>query len=363
MPRTSRPSPFGGMMEWLLGLALKMRCRSARNANAGEVAVALAFACAVLAQPAWSADSGQPLALERTIALAHVSGRIDHMAVDLSRHRLFVAELGNDSVDVVDLESGNLVHRFSGLKSPQGVAYVPGLDAIVVANAGNGSVHFYGGSDFATLGVLGLGDDADNTRVDPRSGHVVVGYGAGGLAVIDPATRSKLQDIKLPGHPESFQIDPRSSRAYVNVPDAGQIAVVDLAAGRQTASWTVPGLAENFPMALDGSGATIASVFRSPPRLVLLDTRTGAVTGSYSTCADADDVFFDARRQRIYVSCGGGAVDVFSHDTTGTRQITRIQTSPGARTSLFIAGLDKLYVAERAGLFADAAILVFRPAP
>ena len=285
------------------------------------------------------------------------------MAVDLHRHRLFVAELGNDSVDVIDLGSGTVLHRISGLKAPQGVAYIPGADAIVVANAGDGTVKFFGGADFAALGGLSLGDDADNVRVDPRSGHVVVGYGEGGLAIIDPATRTKLQDIKLPGHPESFQIDFQSNRAYVNVPDAGQIAVVDLAAGRQVASWTVPGLAQNFPMAIDDSGATIATVFRSPPRLVFLDSRTGAVTGSYSTCADADDVFFDAKRQRVYVSCGAGGVDVFSRDATDARHIARIQTSSGARTSLFAPELDELYIAERAGLLEDAAIAVFRPVP
>jgi len=243
------------------------------------------------------------------------------MAVDLRRHRLFVAELGNDSVDAIDLGSGTLLHRFTGLKSPQGVAYVPGADVIVVANAGDGTVMFFGGGDFAALGNLNLGDDADNIRVDPRSGHVVVGYGEGGLAVID------------------------------------------LAAGRQIASWTVPGLAQNFPMALDNSGATIATVFRSPPRLVFLDSRTGAVTGSDLTCADADDVFFDAKRQRVYVSCVAGAVDVFSSDSSGSRHIAHIHTSSGARTSLFVPELDELYVAERAGLVEDAAIAVFRPAP
>ncbi len=324
---------------------------------------ATAWFAAGLSIPAWAAGTGQPLVPERTIALAHVSGRIDHMAVDLRRHRLFVAELGNDSVDAIDLGSGTLLHRFTGLKSPQGVAYVPGADVIVVANAGDGSVMFFAGGDFAALGNLNLGDDADNIRVDPRNGHIVVGYGEGGLAIIDPATRTKLQDIKLPGHPESFQIDAQSNRAYVNVPDARQIAVVDLAAGRQMASWTVPGLAQNFPMALDNSGATIATVFRSPPRLVFLDSRTGAVTGSDLTCADADDVFFDAKRQRVYVSCGAGAVDVFSRDATGSRHIARIQTSSGARTSLFVPELDELYIAERAGLVEDAAIAVFRPAP
>ena len=117
---------------------------------------------------------------------------------------------------------------------------------IVVASAGDGTVEFFGGADFAARGGLNLGDDADNIRVDPRNGHVVVGYGEGGLAIIDPATRTKLQDIKLPGHPESFQIDPQSNRAYVNVPDAGQIAVVDLATGRQVAKWTLPGRAQIF---------------------------------------------------------------------------------------------------------------------
>jgi len=323
----------------------------------------LAFAGTLLPQTAWPADAGEPLVLERRIALNDVSGRIDHMAVDLHRHRLFVAELGNDSVDVIDLGSSAVLHRFTGLKSPQGVAYLPGPDAIAIANAADGSVHFYGGSDFAALGTLNLENDADNARVDIRTGDIVIGYGDGGLAVIDPATRSKRRDIALAGHPESFQIDPHANRAYVNIPDAGQIAVIDLTTGRQVAKWTVPGQAENFPMAIDDAGETIATVFRAPPRLVFLDTKSGAVTGSYSTCADADDVFFDSRRHRVYVSCGAGAIDVFSRDGSGTNHIAGIHISPGARTSLFVPELDELYVAERAGLLKDAAIVVFHPVP
>src|SRR3978361_401719 len=69
---------------------------------------------------------GQPMViLVRTIPLADVSGRIDHMAVDLRRGRLFVAELGNNTVDVVDLASGKIIQRIKGLKEPQGVGYAP----------------------------------------------------------------------------------------------------------------------------------------------------------------------------------------------------------------------------------------------
>ena len=308
------------------------------------------------------AQAGEPLALERTISLPDVRGRIDHLAVDLQGKRLFVAELGNDTVDVIDLVDGRRLHRISGLHAPQGVAYVPGPGLIVVADADDGVVSFYGGSDYRLRGSVDLGSDADNIRRDTHGEQIVVGFGNGELATIDPARRLVLRKVRLSAHPEAFQLDPHSSRAFVNLPDASQIAVIDLAAARQIASWPTRGAADNFPMAIDSTGSMIAVVFRSPPRLELLASQTGAVSGSDDTCGDADDVFFDGKRQRIYVSCGSGAVDVFSGGAEGLRRIARISTPLGSRTSLFVAELDRLFVASRADPSrAEAAILVFRP--
>jgi len=311
-----------------------------------------------------AADPGPPLVLERTISLTGVSGRIDHMAVDFRRGRLFVAELGNGTVDVVDLAAGEAIHRITGLKEPQGVGYSPQADLIAIASAGDGSVRLFKGEDLSPAGVVSLGEDADNVRLDMRTGQLVVGYGSGALAMLDPASRSVASNIKLPAHPEGFQLDPSTRRAFVNVPDAGQVAVVDLAAGKQVASWRVPGLKANFPMALDSAGSLLATVFRSPPRLVLLDTKIGAVTANLPTCGDADDVFFDAKRRRLYVSGGEGFVDVLQGDSTGYHPLAHIPTRSGARTSLFVPELDRLFVAARAGLLgSDAALLVFRPGP
>ena len=64
----------------------------------------------------------QPLVLEQKIPLGEVQGRIDHLAIDLARERLFVAELGNNSVGVVDLAAGKLLRGIDGLNEPQGVA-------------------------------------------------------------------------------------------------------------------------------------------------------------------------------------------------------------------------------------------------
>lgn len=312
-----------------------------------------------------SARAGEPLLLESRIALSGVAGRIDHLAVDLARRRLFVAELGNGSLDVVDLAAARQIRRIGGLAEPQGVGYAATADLVAVANAGDGSVRFYRGEELMPADAVALGSDADDVRIDPGTGNIVVGYGRGGLAVIDPEKRSKIADIRLPAHPEGFEIDGHSARVFVNVPDAGHIAVVDLAAGKEVLHWAVPGLRANFPMALDSDGRVIATVFRHPPTLVLIDTATGAAIARLDTCGDADDVFFDATRRRIYVSCGAGAIDVFQGDEAGSyRMLSRVATAAGARTSLFVPQLDRLYVAARRGpAGADAAILVFRPVP
>ena len=159
-----------------------------------------------------AADPELPLVLERTIPLPGVSGRVDHMAVDLRRGRLFVAELGNGTVDVVDLAAGKAIHRIAGMKEPQGIGYSPQADVIAVASAGDGSVRLFKGEGFSPLGVVSPGEDADNVHLDARTGHLVIGYGNGGLAVLDPVGRSVVGTIRLPAHPEGFQFDPGTRR-------------------------------------------------------------------------------------------------------------------------------------------------------
>src|SRR5262249_53391978 len=244
------------------------------------------------------------------------------------------------------------------VKEPQGVAHVPASDVLVLTGGGDGSVRFFNAGDLSPLGRLDLGEDADNVRVIPQTGRVVVGYGAGALAVIGTASRAKIAEVKLAAHPEGFQLTQDGARAFVNIPNAQQVAVVDLVAGRQIAAWPMSNLRANFPMAIDASGKTLAIVFRSPARLVLLDSSTGNIKVQAETCGDSDDVFFDDKRQRIYVSCGEGAVDVFQGIDANVRRLARIKTATGARTSLFVPGFDGLFVAARAGaLIGEAAIL------
>src|SRR5207245_6801685 len=150
--------------------------------------------------------SPSSLQLETKIPLGDVKGQIDHMAIDLPRRRLFVAELGNDAVGVVDLNEQKVQHGITGLKEPQGVGYVPSSDTLFVANAGDGSVLLFRGADDAAAGRIDLGDGADKRRVLSASNRVFVGYGSGALAVIDPATNGTIADIPLQAHTESLPL-------------------------------------------------------------------------------------------------------------------------------------------------------------
>lgn len=320
------------------------------------------FAIVMMPALAWAQTPGPPLALEGKIRLGEVGGRIDHLGIDINRQRLFVAELGNNSLGVVDLAGGKVLRTIAGMSEPQGVGYVPSADAIYVANGGDGSVQVLRGEDLAPIGGVELGNDADNVRVDGRRNRVLVGYGKGALAVIDPATRTKVADVRLKAHPEGFQLDETAAQVFVNVPDAREVEAVDLATGTHR-SWPTQGLESNFPMAIDRDAHRVLVVFRNPPTLLALSGQDGRLAAKLESCGDADDVFVDAKRHRVYVSCGEGAVDVLEQDGAGYRRLARVPTVPGARTSLFVPELDRLFVAVRTRSSEPAAIWVFRPVP
>lgn len=295
-------------------------------------------------------DPHPPLVLERTIPLPDTRGRIDHLAIDLADHHLFVAEIANGTVDEVDLVTGKVVGRIAGLSEPQGVAWLPESRRLVVA-CGDGSVHFYA-ADRQENARIDLGGDADNVRIDPRNGHVIVGYGKGGLATIDPTDHKILASLALPGHPEGFRLF--GARAYVNVPDDGSVIVADIDQGRQLTRWPTGLHRLNFPMAMDPSGSKIVIAYRFPAALATIDAASGKTASIQPACGDADDLFLAG--DHILLVCGTGHVDVIS---AGGDKVP-VETAGGARTGLYVPELAALFVAVPARGGHPAAIWILK---
>lgn len=302
-------------------------------------ALSVATSCGAAPRVVAATDPSSPLKLERIIPLPEVVGRIDHLALDVAHGRLFVAEYGNGAIDEIDLASGRRLGRIGGLHEPQGVAFLEHLDEIVVA-CGDGTVHFYAASDRREVAHLDLGGDADNVRIDGRNGHVIIGFGDGGLAVIDAVEARMLSRVSLTGHPEGFRL--RGSRAWINIPDNGTIVVADVDSGRVLSSWSTGVHRLNFPLAIEASGREVVVAYRLPAALQRRDAETGNVIDTLPACGDADDLFLDGERQ--YLICGAGHIDVSERSQPREAEV-RVTTAPGARTGFFSPELAKLFVA------------------
>jgi len=291
------------------------------------------------------AQESAPLRLVQTIALPNVEGRIDHLSVDLKGQRLFIAALGNNTVEVLDLPAGKRVRTITGLHEPQGVGFIPQSNRLFVANAKGGDCDIFDGTSLKRVKSVKFSDDADNVRYDAAAGRVYVGYGDGALGVIDAASAERIGDIKLGGHPESFQLEKSGARIFVNIPTARKITVVERAKAAVIGSWTVDGR-DNFPMALDEEHHRLFVATRKPAKLVVYDTESGRVVASLDAPGDADDVFYDAAKHRIYVSGGEGAIGLFRQvEADRYEPVGKIATAAGARTSLFVPELGRLYLA------------------
>src|SRR3984893_8581121 len=313
------------------------------------VAIALLAACRS-APTAGAASATQhelpPLQLIQRIPVPSVAGRIDHFTAYPKRRLLIFAALGNNSLEIVNTFEGKVVHSIQGLDEPQGVVYVPEFDKIFVANAGNGKVNVYDGKTYALRKSIELGEesDTDNLRWDEASKRVFVGI-VGGIAMIDAATEARVgKDLKgSGGHSESFQLEKKGSRVFVNVPDDNSVVnVIDRKTG-ELSKWELNGAKANNPMALDEDNHRLFVVTRRPPLLVVLNTDTGKEIARVPVGGSCDDVYFDAERKRIYALGGEGFISVVQQNDPDHYSLSaNIPTTVGVRTGIFFG--TSLYV-------------------
>ena len=286
-----------------------------------------------------------PLQLIQRIPVPDVAGRIDHFTAYPKRRLLIFAALGNNTVEVVNTFEAKVVQSIKGLNEPQGVLYVPEFNKLFVANAGSGMVNVYDGKTYALRKSIALGEesDTDNLRWDEASKRVFVGI-VGGIAMIDAATEAHVdKDLKgSGGHSESFQLEKKGSRVFVNVPDDNNVNVIDRKTGQLT-KWELNGAKANYPMALDEDNHRLFVVTRRPPLVVVLNTDTGKEVARVPVGGSCDDVYFDAERKRIYSLGGEGSISVIQQNDPNHYTLSaNIPTTVGVRTGVFFG--TSLYV-------------------
>ena len=293
-----------------------------------------------------AAPESAALELKQTVPLPGVEGRIDHLDLDATRERLFVCALGNNTAEVLDLRKGERIHSITRLGAPQGLVYIAELNRLFIANDKGGLCNFYDAKSWQPTGTVDFQDDADNVRYDSATKQIYVGFGEGGIGVINATDGKRVGSIKLAAHPEAFELEKHGRRIFVNVPNANQVAVIDRDKGEVIATWKPGGAAANFPMALDEANHRLFIACRTPAKLVVLNTDSGATVTTLDISHDTDDVFYDAKRHRLYAICGEGHVDIIEQtDSDYYKRSAKVPTASGARTGLFVPERDDLFIA------------------
>jgi DNA-binding beta-propeller fold protein YncE len=303
------------------------------------------------------AARAEPLQQIGEVPLRGVKGRIDHFGLDAGNRRLFVAALGNDTVEVIDLRANRRIRTLKGFAEPQGVQHVGKLNRLYVSNGKANRVDIFDAGSLERIKSVNGLEDADNIRYDAAAGRIYVAHGNGALRILDAATGEGAVDIRLAGHPESFQLEQTGRRIFANVPSARHVAVIDRGKGAVVATWALPGVAGNYPMALDEAGHRLFVGARNPATLVVYDTESGKVVAKLPIGGDTDDLFFDTATKRVYVICGEGVINVFAQENPDRYTLlTTLKTGTRARTGYFVPADRALYVAQPAAGDAPAQI-------
>lgn len=316
----------------------------------------------ILSSCSHSKSFGQEiLKQKKEIPMPGIKGRIDHMDIDVPDQLVFVAALGNNTVEVVNLKSGKILHTIQGLSEPQGVTYISKHHELLVANGGTGECIFYNTYNWQKTGSVKFNDDADDTRYDMDADLVYVGYGTGGIGIIDASNHKQVGEIKLPAHPESFQLDAVEGKLWVNLPGSGMIGVADIKQNKLVDKWKKVLPRANFPMAYDASQHRIIVGYRIPATLKILDSNSGKEIFSSGMAGDADDLYWDEKAKEIFISGGSGAISVFKQTgASNYKQIANISTRDGARTSLWVPELRLFILAARMTGGHEAGLIVYQ---
>jgi DNA-binding beta-propeller fold protein YncE len=301
------------------------------------------------AQNAVPPETPRPLVLTEAIPTPGVQGRFDHFGFD-GKNQLFVAALGNNSVEVIDISARLRAHSIPGIPNPQGVVYVPDAKKLFVASS-KGKLRIFDGSNFELIKEIDFHGDVDNLRYDSATHRVYVGFGeddTGAIGIVDATTNERLpQEYKLGAHPESFQLESAGPNIYLNLPDLKQIAVINRTTGNIT-RWPMT-LEHNFPMALDEADHRLFVATHEPARMAVLDTNSGRTIAELPCVQDADEVYYDAGRKRIYVPGGEGYISVFQQiDPDHYQLLAKVPSALGARTAGYFGkgrkGFDRFFL-------------------
>ncbi len=303
----------------------------------------LALAPAVIARQTPGPTETGPYQVTQTF---HVGGEggWDYLTVDAEHKLLYVPR--STHTMVLEADTGKTVADIPGQKRNHGVAIVPGAGRGFITDGADGSVTVFDLKSYVVLGTVKAAEDADGVIYDPASRKVLVVCGDAGVMIpispdLDPGTGKADGAVELGGKPEFLAADGQG-KAYINLVDKDQVAVVDTKTMKVVNKWpTTPGGAP-VGMSMDPAHGRLFIGCRRPQKLIVMEADTGKVLADLPIGAGVDATKFDGD---AFASCGDGTLTVVRETSPGKFQVVQtVRTPRGARTMGIDSTTHTLYL-------------------
>lgn len=305
------------------------------------------FLLGLLASLSRAQRGGQDLALEGVAELPPVRGWLTQLALDRKADRLYVAAIGNDTVEVVDTHGLRHVRSLLGVLEPRGVAALEGRGRVWIASAATGELRLVETATGRVLRKLQHAQEAGRLWLSADQELLYAAFDSGALGACEADSGKLRWRVELGGHPEHLVLDEARARAFVSAPDARLVACIDLAT--QTLRWrATPRESATFPLVYDPLRELVLVAARKPERLLAYAAADGQRDARAPTleCGGvADDLHLDSPRGRIFASCGDGSLWSYRAEGAGWQVGERLETADGARASCYDAASGRLYLA------------------
>jgi DNA-binding beta-propeller fold protein YncE len=313
------------------------------------------------------AQESAPLKLVQTFKLpVDVKGNFDHFAIDLAGNRLFATPEAYKAVLVLDLKTGKLIHKITGIEKPHAILYREDLKRLYVTDGDAGDVKIVDSDSYAILSSVKLLEDSDSIGYDAVTKYLYIDNGGGDvhqtysmLSVVDTTAGKKVADIKIDGDTlEAMVLEKSSNRIFLNNKAKSQVDVIDREKRTLITSWPITLAKTNVAMAYDEANHRLFVACRSGG-IVVLDTRSGKEITVLAITKGVDDLVFDPASKRLYASCDGDASVYEQTSPDKYKLLGKVPTGPLARTALLVPQLSRYFVAVPQHGTSNAEIQVF----
>lgn len=268
-------------------------------------------------------------------------GSKDYLAVDEGARRLYVSH--GTQVDVIDLDSEQVIGKVSDLKGVHGIAVAPKLGRGFITNGLLNTVTIFDLGTLQHLGEVQAGNRPDGVLYDSATDRVFAFNKHGDNVTVFGAADGKLTStIELGGGPE-FPVSDGKGNIWVNLEDKSILVRIDTRKLTVTDRWPDAPCAGPGPMAMDREHRRLF-IGCANAVMAVANPDTGRIITTLPIGPDVDAVAFDTSSGLIFTANDGSVTVIHRESPDKYSLVETVKTQPRANTLALDPKTHRIYL-------------------